>query len=222
MVEGSFVVEPEVGRESDAAEGVGVEGAGVHGAGVVEDDVAGLVVGHEPAVVAVSHTGRVGDVAVVRLELGRVVGQDAGGAHVAVEGGDFFFLVEIRRADAEVVFDGLAQPFGVFQVDQSAAGVGDVPDGHPGGQEEGVATPEEEFVVVHSRAFATGHVVSEHRTLQEDFFVPAHEVTHELAERWVGDEIQIFRRRVCRDTALEVLTGGIPTTDASMQGSIVR
>lgn len=101
-------------------------------------------------------------------------------------------VAQILRVVPELVFQLPPQLVAVLEVYETATACDAVADGHPSGQEIGVAPAQEELIVVDARRQAAGAVVAHHGALEHDFLFPAHEIAHEAAEGGVLAEGFVF------------------------------
>lgn len=118
-------------------------------------------------------------------------------------------VAQILRVLPELVFQLPPQLVAVLQVHETATARGTVADGHPSGQEVGVAAAQEELVVVDAGCQAAGAIVAHHGALEHGFLFPAHEVAHEAAEGGVVAEGFVFGGGVGGFEELDALGLGV-------------
>ena len=111
--------------------------------------------------------------------------------HMLIKCIDTLFGTQHLRLSNELSFQFLAERVAFVEIHQAAAGRRAVTNRHPRREELGVPAPQEELVVVDPGAEASGAIVPQHGAVNEDFLVPAREVTHEAAEGWVREEAPV-------------------------------
>lgn len=116
-------------------------------------------------------------------------------AHVPVERAYSLFErhVLLLLSVMEICLHALAKRAAVLEVHEPPAIGGAVTNGHPGGDEDGVASAQEELVVVNpARTLAAGDVVPYQASVHYDFLFPARQVPHHRAKSGVREKLVVL------------------------------